>query len=527
MEETFELYRNRYPHNMARYKPQDRNSLLLPVVLSEQIVPGSFAFALDYLVDNELDLSAMDARFKNDEVGASAYDPRVMLKIVLLAYSQGLISSRSIERACQRNVQFIAISGDSQPSHAHVARFVSTLGEQIKPLFAQVLITCDAQGLIGGDLFAIDGVKLPSNASKERSGTLDELSHRARRLDKAAAKIIALHQSEDNATREEPLDSKRQARIEALHKEAARTREFIATAPKRLNRKGEELKTNVTDPDSAKMATGKGVIQGYAAQAAVDSVHQIIVAADVIGSGSEQSMLMPMIEQTAPYRKTHTIITADAGYHSDANVAQLMQQNIPALIADNQMRQRDERLQEQGKHKAKDDPLYEKKATGQPKAIGRFKPQDFDFHEDHTCTCPAGQTLLSNGHIYTVGKGLRREDFKAKPQDCSGCTLREKCLRYPERTPARKVVKYHVRQIDRQSPSLRMRQAIDSARGRQLYSQRIGTVEPVFGNIRHNKRLARLNLRGRQKVSTQWSLYCMVHNIEKLSKTRMGQKTGK
>ena len=103
---------------MARYKPQDHNSLLLPVVLSEQIVPGSFAFALNYLVDHELDLSALDAQFKNDEVGASAYDPRVMLKIALLAYSQGLISSRVIEQACQRNVQFIAISGDSQPSPA-------------------------------------------------------------------------------------------------------------------------------------------------------------------------------------------------------------------------------------------------------------------------------------------------------------------------------------------------------------------------------------------------------------------------
>ena len=106
---------------MARYKPQDRNSVLLPVVLSEQIILGSFAFALDYLVDNELDLSALDAKFKNDEVGATAYDPRVMLKVVLLAYSQGLISSRSIEQACARNVQFIAISGDSQPSHTHIA----------------------------------------------------------------------------------------------------------------------------------------------------------------------------------------------------------------------------------------------------------------------------------------------------------------------------------------------------------------------------------------------------------------------
>ena len=74
---------------------------------------------------------------------------------------------------------------------------------------------------------------------------------------------------------------------------------IIATNPKRVNRKGTELKTNVTDPDSAKMATSKGVIQGYAAQAAVDSAHQIIVAADLIGSGSEQSMLLPMIEQAS------------------------------------------------------------------------------------------------------------------------------------------------------------------------------------------------------------------------------------
>lgn len=67
-----------------------------------------------------------------------------------------------------------------------------------------------------------------------------------------------------------------------------------------------------------------------------------------------------------------------------------------------------------------------------------------------------------------------------------------------------------------------MRQAIDSPKRRQLYSQRIGTVEPVFSNIRHNKRLTRLNHRGRAKVNTQWSMYCMLHNIEKLSKTNLG-----
>jgi transposase len=513
---------------MARYKPQDRNSMLLPVVLSEQIVPGSFAFALDYLVDNELDLKAMDAKFKNDEVGASAYDPRVMLKIVLLAYSQGLISSRTIEQACLRNVQFIAISGDSQPSHTHIAKFVCNLSDQIKPLFSQVLMTCDAQGLIGRDMFAIDGVKLPSNASKERSGTHEELRHRAERLDKAADKILALHQAQDKQGLEQTqaLEPKRQAQMDALRKEAARTREFLATTPKRMGSKGKELKSNVTDPESAKMATSKGVMQGYAAQAAVDSAHQVIIAADVIGSGSEQAMLLPMIEQASAYRTPDTLITADAGYHSDANIAQLMAQSIPAMVADNQMRYRDERFAEQDKYKGKPHPLSEKKATGQEKEVKRFGPADFRFNDDNTATCPAGQVMTSVGTIYFTANGQPYQRYTAKAVDCNACAHSGQCLKGPMKPNdgrGRNVTRFEPKPKDSTHPSERMRQAIDSPKGRQLYSQRFGTVEPVFANLRHNKRLTRLNHRGRAKVNTQWNLYCMVHNIEKLAKTSMGQ----
>jgi transposase len=184
---------------MPRYKPADRDAKFIPVILEEQIVPGTFEFALDHLVSHELDLSALDAKFNNDVNGASAYDPRVMLKIVLLAYSRGLISSRERERACRTTVQFIALSGDSAPSYTHIAKFVRELAEQIQPLFKQVLMICDAQGLIGKQMFAIDGVKLPSNASKERSGTHAELLHRAQRLDKAVAKTLARHQAQGKA----------------------------------------------------------------------------------------------------------------------------------------------------------------------------------------------------------------------------------------------------------------------------------------------------------------------------------------
>ena len=258
---------------MPRYKPVDRSPRFLAVVLEEQIQPGTFEFALDHLIDKELDCSDLDAKFSNDETGASAYDPRVMLKIVLLGYSRGLISSRAIEAACINQVVFMAISGDTTPAYTSIAKFVRELGPAIEPLFAQVLLVCDRMGLIGKQMFAIDGVKLPGNASKERSGTHAELLHRAERLEKAARKIVAAHRSTDETSNEATLEDKRQTRIEALSKEAQAMRRFVANTRAKTNAKGQPLKGNVTDNDSAKMATSKGVIQGYAAQAAVDAKH--------------------------------------------------------------------------------------------------------------------------------------------------------------------------------------------------------------------------------------------------------------
>jgi hypothetical protein len=251
--------------------------------------------------------------------------------------------------------------------------------------------------------------------------------------------------------------------MDALRKEASRTREFLATTPKRIGSKGKELKSNVTDPQSAKMATSKGVMQGYAAQAAVDSANQIIIAADVIGSGSEQAMLLPMIEQASAYRTPDTLVTADAGYHSDANIEQLMQKGIPAMVADNQMRARDERFAEQDKYKGKPDPLSEKKATGQPKPIEKFQPKDFTFNDDNTATCPAGQLMTSAGTIYFTANGQPYQRYSAKAVNCNACALSDQCLKGPMKLNdgrGRCVTRFEPKPKDHNNPSERMRQAI-------------------------------------------------------------------
>jgi hypothetical protein len=379
-----------------------------------------------------------------------------MLKVVLLAYSRGMVSSRAIERACRENVLFMAISGDSNPQFTTLAKFIRELGAEIAAIFTQVLLICDRQGLIGKQMFAIDGVKLPSNADKRRSGTHAELRHAAQRMERSVAKLLAAHRNRDQAAEDEAYATVNQRRIEQLRSEAQRIRAFVASHPERRSDKGAIRKSNVTDNESAKMATSKGVIQGYTAVAAVDDHAQVIVAAQVHGSGSEQSVLLPMIERTNALRTASTIITADAGYHSEANLKQLCEADIPALIADGLMRRRDERFKDQAKYKVLPDPLYDKQAVAEE---AKFLPKDFRYDAaTNSCVCPAGKHLYSSGSHCTTN-GRRHHKFKGTKRDCVPCSLRNQCLRYPQRTQIRQVAIFAKNQISPLRFTERMRQA--------------------------------------------------------------------
>jgi len=222
---------------MARFKPVDMSPRFLPVVLEQQIVPGTFEHALHVLIDTEFDFTPLHVKFNNDETGAPAYDPAVLLKIVLLAYSRGIISSRAIERACRENVLFMALSGDTQPAYTTIAAFIRSLSDDIARIFTEVILVCDRQGLIGRQMFAIDGVKLPSNASKARSGTHEELAHQADRIEQRVKTLLTEHRKRD-AKGEVQDDGANVERIEGLRREAEVIREFLRTQPKRCGDTG-------------------------------------------------------------------------------------------------------------------------------------------------------------------------------------------------------------------------------------------------------------------------------------------------
>jgi transposase len=193
---------------MAVYKSSQagQGTFFVQINLSRQLKPGTFEFTLNQIV-NSLDISCFDNAYRNDKTGAPAISPAILLKIVFYCYARGVISSRKIMAMCEDNIIVKALSGDIVPHWTTIASFISTNGEAMKKVFSQVLLYCSELGLIQGDIFAIDGCKLPSNASKEWSGTIADLKKKKEDLEVFAKKLIEQHKAKDKTEGETGKES--------------------------------------------------------------------------------------------------------------------------------------------------------------------------------------------------------------------------------------------------------------------------------------------------------------------------------
>lgn len=515
---------------MARYKHYDyRQTKMLPVSYERQILAGTFEYTLSYLIDEKLDLSVFESRYRNDVSGAPAYDPAILLKIVLFAYSKGIIHSRKIEALCRENVVFMALSADTQPHFTTIADFVSSSQDQIVRIFRDVLLVCDEAGLIGREMFAIDGLKLPSNASKEWSGKKDELAKKAQKMKLGMEHLVRKHRANDAAP-DESMRAAELRQIQTLNAAIDKIEGFLATQEEKIGRSGKSIQSNITDNESAKMPTSKGVVQGYTGVALADSKHQVIVEAQAFGEGQEHGVLEPMLEATresfSELKLSSDILkevklTADAGYSSEASAQYVLDNGIDAYIADTNFRKRDPRFKEAERHK----PTREDEPFAKPKRELKFQSKDFQLAADQShAICPAGKRM------YCCARPKQTREFvsvrfRAPISACAHCPLRTRCIRHPERTRVRQVAFFSGRTAGKPEKYLtKMQRRIDSEIGRYEYGRRLGIIEPVFGNIRHTKRLNRFTLRGRRKVNAQWRLYCLVHNIEKLQRYGPSQR---
>ena len=500
---------------MAKYKYCNYSkSVLIPVSLEEQLMPGTLEFAIHTLVETRLDTSVFDSRYTNDETGRLAYDPKILLKVVLFGYSRGLISSRQIERVCKENVTFMALSCGEQPDHSRIAAFVSSMKEEIKPMFRDVLMVCEEEGLLGGTFFALDGCKLPSNASKEWSGTVKDLRWKKGKIEKKVKQLVEEQVEVDRGDGEEKTGrrssggAERERQIERLLKKAERMERWLQENGPKMGRQGREIKSNVTDNESAIMVTSHETIQGYNGQALVDSKDQVIIHAEAFGESQDLHLIPAVLEGAKENMRAigcgddyfvGKTLTADSNYHSPPNLKKCEEEGLDAYIPDKRFRRRD--------------PRFEREHRQRQRRTDRLTLSDFGYQEerDEYC-CPHGEvfrlqvkTAIADGVIY------RR--YHSDGKGCKGCELKARCVK------GRKVKRRHLMvPVGSVLGNLSkvMAAKIDSEKGRKIYHHRMAIAEPVFANIRVHKVMNRFTLRGRIKVNIQWLLYCMVHNIGKI-----------
>jgi transposase len=338
--------------------------LLLPPDMRSWLPEGDLALFVSDVVD-ELDLSAISAAYETgDGRGQPPYHPALMVKLLVYGYCIGTVSSRKLERATYRDVAFRVVTGDQQPDHDSIAEFRRRHLEARAQLFVQVLRLCQRAGLVTLGHVALDGTKLKANASKHKAMSYARMEETERRLEGEVRTLLAQAERVDAAedaqygpsrqgdelpaelARRESRLAKIRAAKAALQAEAqARAAEAADAARAKLaareQREGRAkgkpatvpdpaqaqpaptAQRNFTDPESRLMVDGatKEFVQGYNAQAAVDSQAQVIVACEVTQAAGDVEQFVPMLEQViGNVGQRPAQVTADAGYFSEANL---------------------------------------------------------------------------------------------------------------------------------------------------------------------------------------------------------------
>ncbi len=433
---------------------------LMPPSLQEWLPEKDMAWFIIDVVE-QMDLGAYYRKYRADGRGREAYDPAMMLSLLVYAYSNGMQSSRKIERLCERDIGFKVIAGDEKPDHTTIARFRQDNGKAIEELFTEALKLCKKAGLVKVGLVALDGTKIKANAALEANRNYDHIESEVRRMlaeaeskDAEEDKLYGKDKRGDELTEELQDRGKRLARLKecktrleqekaekaAMQKEKIqqRQKEESESGQKKRGRKPKEpdavirddAKANITDPDSRIMKTRSGYVQGYNGQVMVTE-NQIIIASGLTMEENDVKQLIPMIKKAEEAiaelemdDKGIGIVLADAGYCSDTN----MENERP------------------------------------------------------------------DGTEYIIAT---RKDWKQRQE-----------LRETEPPRGRIPGKLTLKE--------RMQRKLLTKRGRELYKKRGQIVEPVFGQIKTCLGIQKFMRRGFEACAQEWKLICAAHNLLKL-----------
>ncbi len=349
------------------FRPWDVDQVwLLPPSVQDLVPAGHVAHFVRDTVRSGLDLSAIMAGYGEDR-GYPPYHPGMMTALLLYAYSQGLYSSRRIAKGCEERLDFAAVTGLQRPDFRTVSDFRKRHLAALSGLFVQVLKLCREAGLAKLGHVALDGTKIRANASKHKAMSYGRMTTKEAALAGEVQRWLAQAAQADKAEDRQHGAARRgdempdwvadkaqrlakiraaKAALEAEARQRAgeprdgddggapprRAKSQLAVAEDTLPE--DKAQRNFTDPDSRILRTKDGFIQGYNAQAAVDADNQIIVACMLSNSSSDQDQLAPLLDAIkANTGRLPKEASADAGYRSHKNLAELAGRGIAGYVA--------------------------------------------------------------------------------------------------------------------------------------------------------------------------------------------------
>ncbi len=348
----------------SKFLVPDREQSFLQVTSYRELLgPDELVWTVIEVVE-DLDLSEIYARYGDDPSvgGRPAYDPAMMVALLMFGYCEGKRSARELESACRRDVAYQAICGGMVPDHATIARFRAGLDDLMADLFTQVLAACAERGLVRVGTVALDGTRMEAAASKDSNVTaayLEELKAVIGRIlaeadaadaadsagiDSEVEGETAAGVSDDpdsdelgwSRVRRRAETQRKLERIQQAQGEVEGARQRRADDEKRRSRKrGGKPTANLTDPESRLQKTRAGWVQGYNGQAVV-SADQVVIAAELTAETTDTTLFEPMLLRSAQNLTkagasgSMGVVLADAGYWSHANAG--VEERIDATL---------------------------------------------------------------------------------------------------------------------------------------------------------------------------------------------------
>lgn len=465
---------------MNRYiEGADRNQVtLFPDRLEDWIDEDNPVRVIDAFVDG-LDLTELGfERAIAAATGRPGYHPAVLLKLYVYGYLNRVQSSRRLEREAGRNVEVLWLLGRLAPDHKTIADFRRDNGSAIRKVCAQFIELCRRIGLLSVASVAIDGSKFKAVNNRDRNFTRAKMARRMQQIEDSVARY--LHQL-DTADRQDPTAAI-SSRVDRLHEKISRLREEMARlrALEQQMQEAEDGQISLTDPDARSMATsgrGSGVV-GYNVQAAVETDHHLIVAHDVVQTGSDRAQLVAMAQKAKQALGVEELdVVADRGYFNSEQILECSQIDVTVTLP--------------------------KPVTSGLMAKGQFGKQDFRYVAEHDVyVCPAGQTLPFVSHKrQSDGLNLRRYETK----QCRTCALKSRCTQSTHRVVTRweheEVLEAVQRRLDENPQAMR---------------QRRETVEHPFGTIKMWMGATHFLMKRLKNVRTEMALSVLAYNLTRV-----------